>query len=290
MQSKVVITCAVTGNFTTREQNPALPVTPEEIADSALAAAEEGAAIVHLHVRDPETGKPSMELDYYRQVVERVRARNPTLILNVTAGPGCRFCLSDDDPKVAASGTTLTTPENRVRQIELLRPDIGTLDLNTMNSGKDIVVNTPSHVTKMARLMRAAGVKLEVELFDSGDIHLARDLMHAGELDHAHFSLILGVKYGFDPSPQTMVYARSLLPADCFWMGFGIGRSSFPMAIQSWLLGGHVRVGLEDTVHLKKGVLAPSNAAMVAHVRDTLKQLGTEPATVSEARALLGLA
>lgn len=290
MHSRVVITCAITGNFTTRDQNPALPITPEEIAESALAAAEEGAAIVHIHVRDPETGKPSTNLDYYRDAVERIRARNRNLILNITTGPGCRFCLSEDDPKVAAPGTTLTLPENRVRQIEMLKPEIATLDLNTMNSGNDIVVNTPKHVTQMARMIRAAGAKPEIELFDSGDIHLARDLIRKGELEGpGMYSLVLGVKYGFDASPETMFFGRSMLPPGAFWTGFGIGRAHFPMAMQSWLLGGHIRVGMEDTVHLKKGELTPSNAALVAYIRDILKQFGTEPATSDEARALLGL-
>lgn len=291
MLPKIVITCAITGNFTTREQNPALPITPEEIAEAALGAAEEGAAIVHIHVRDPETGKPSMKLEYYQDAVERIRKRNRKLILNVTTGPGCRFCLSEDDPKVAAPGTTLTLPQNRVRQIEVLRPDIATLDLNTMNSGKDIVVNTPRHVTQMARMIRAAGAKPEIELFDSGDAHLARDLIRSGELEGpGMFSLVLGVKYGFDPSPETMMYARNLLPPGAFWTGFGIGRTHFPMAVQSWLLGGHIRVGMEDTVHIKKGELTPSNAALVVYIRDILKQLGAEPATTDEARAILGLA
>ncbi|MBU6445686.1 MAG: 3-keto-5-aminohexanoate cleavage protein [Alphaproteobacteria bacterium] len=290
MQSRVVITCAITGNFTTRDQNPALPITPEEIAESALAAAEEGAAIAHIHVRDPNTGKPSMELEYYRDAVERIRARNKNLILNITTGPGCRFCVSDEDPRVAAPGTTLTLPENRVRQIEVLKPEIATLDLNTMNSGKDIVVNTPKHVTQMARMIRAAGAKPEIELFDSGDVHLARDLIRSGELEGpGMYSLVLGVKYGFDASPETMFFGRSMLPPGAFWTGFGIGRAHFAMAMQSWLLGGHIRVGMEDTVHLKKGELTPSNAAMVSHIRGILKEFGTEPATSNEARALLGL-
>ncbi|MDE3115565.1 MAG: 3-keto-5-aminohexanoate cleavage protein [Pseudomonadota bacterium] len=290
MHSRVVITCAITGNFTTREQNPALPITPEEIAEAALAAAEEGAAIAHIHVRDPKTGKPSMELEYYRDAVERIRARNKNLILNITTGPGCRVCLSDEDLRVAAPGTTLTLPENRVRQIEVLKPEIATLDLNTMNSGKDIVVNTPKHVTQMARMIRAAGAKPEIELFDSGDVHLARDLIRSGELEGpGMYSLVLGVKYGFDASPETMFFGRSMLPPGAFWTGFGIGRTHFAMAMQSWLLGGHIRVGMEDTVHLKKGELTPSNAALVCHIRDILKQFGTEPATSAEARALLGL-
>ena len=291
MHSKVVITCALTGNFTTREQNPAVPITPEEISDSALAAAEEGAAVAHIHVRDPQTGKPSMELEYYRQVVERIRDKNPSLILNITTGPGCRFVMSDDDPRKAAPGTTLTLPEIRARQIRTLRPDIGTVDLNTMNSGKDAVINTPGHVAQIARIIREAGAKPEIELFDSGDIHMARDLMRNGVFEGpGMFSLVLGVKYGFDPSPETMLYARNLLPPGAFWTGFGIGKAHFPMAIQSWLLGGHIRVGLEDTVHLKKGMLAPSNAALVTHIRDILKQFGVDPATTAEARELIGLA
>ena len=289
--SKVVITCALTGNFTTREQNPALPITPEEIADSALAAAEAGAAVVHIHVRNPETGKPSMELDYYRDAVERIRAKNRQLILNVTTGPGCRFCLSEDDPRVAAAGTTLVQPEVRARQIAALKPDIASLDLNTMNSGpKDIVINTRAHVTRIAKIIHDAGAKPEIELFHSGDIQLALDLIQDGVLQGpGQYSLVLGVKYGFDASPETMMYARNMLPRGAFWTGFGIGKAHFPMAMQSWLLGGHIRVGLEDTVHLKKGVLAPSNAALVTHVRNLLGELNAEPATSTEARGMLGL-
>ncbi|MBU6445273.1 MAG: 3-keto-5-aminohexanoate cleavage protein, partial [Alphaproteobacteria bacterium] len=152
------------------------------------------------------------------------------------------------------------------------------------------VVNTPKHVTQMARMIRAAGAKPEIELFDSGDVHLARDLIRSGELEGpGMYSLVLGVKYGFDASPETMFFGRSMLPPGAFWTGFGIGRAHFAMAMQSWLLGGHIRVGMEDTVHLKKGELTPSNAAMVSHIRGILKEFGTEPATSDEARALLGL-
>ncbi|KRB48992.1 MAG: 3-keto-5-aminohexanoate cleavage protein [Pseudomonadota bacterium] len=290
MHSKVIITCAVTGNITTRDQHPDLPVTPEEIAEASLLAAEEGASVVHIHVRDPVTGDPSMELDYYRQTVDLIRAKNPALILNLTTGPGGRFAPSDEDPSVAGPGTTLVRPELRVEHISVLKPEICTLDLNTMNSGGQVVINTPRNVTVMARAIRAAGVKPELELFDSGDLHLARHLIDAGELDGPGlFSFVLGVNYGFNATPETMMYARNLLPPGAVWTGFGVGRSEFAMVAQSWLLGGHVRVGLEDNIYMSKGVLAPSNAALVQRARQILAGVGAEPANPSEARRLLGL-
>src|ERR1700694_2765381 len=177
---KVIITCAITGNLTRPDQSQYLPITPQQIADSALEAAEAGASIAHIHVRDPETGRPSMGIDLYRDVMGRIRARNPKLIINLTTGPGGRFVPSEKDPKVAGPGTTLMAPEKRVEHVELLRPEICTLDLNTMNSGGQVVINTPPHVRKMAVRMRAVGVMPELELFDSGDCHLARDLIAEG--------------------------------------------------------------------------------------------------------------
>src|ERR1700739_645386 len=156
-RDKVIITCAVTGNLTTPEQTPYLPITPQQIADACLGAADAGAAIVHIHVRDPLTRRPSMLLDHYADVVERIRARNPELILNITTGPGGRFWPSNDDPKVAAEGTTLMVPEKRVEHIAVLRPDICTLDLNTMNSGREVVINTPENVRRRTRVMAGPG-------------------------------------------------------------------------------------------------------------------------------------
>jgi uncharacterized protein (DUF849 family) len=288
--AKVVITCAITGNLTRPEQSPHLPITPQQIADSALEAAEAGAAVVHIHVRDPETGRPSMALDLYRDVVERIRARNPALIINLTTGPGGRFVPSEDDPKVAGPGTTLTLPERRVEHVEALRPDICTLDLNTMNSGGEVVINTPRNVRRMADRIRAARVMPELELFDSGDCHLARDLIADGTLQGPGlFSLVLGVKYGFNATPETMLYGRDLLPPGAVWSGFGIGRSEFPMVAQAWLLGGHVRVGMEDNLYLAKGVLAESNAILVARAAEILRSLGAVPASPAEARHAFGL-
>jgi uncharacterized protein (DUF849 family) len=274
---KVVITCALTGNLTKPEQSPYLPITPRQIADSAIAASRAGAAVVHIHVRDPNTGRPSMELDLYRETVDRIRDGAPGVIINLTTGPGGRFVPSEADPKVAGPGTTLM-------------PDIATLDLNTMNSGGEVVINTPRNIRRMAERIRAAGALPEIELFDSGDCHLARDLIADGTLvGPGLFSLVLGVKYGFDARPETMMYARNLLPEAAVWTGFGVGRAEFPMVAQAWLLGGHVRVGMEDNLYLAKGVLAESNAALVTRTVEILRGLGAEPATPADARTAFGL-
>lgn len=287
---RVIITCAVTGNLTTLAQTPHLPVTPEQIADACLGAAEAGAAIAHIHVREPGTGKPSMEIGHYEDVVDRIRRHNPDLILNITTGPGGRYVPSDDEPAVAAPGTTLMNPEKRVAHIARLRPEICTLDLNTMNSGGQVVINTPANVRRMARVIREAGAKPEIELFDSGDIALMHDLVTDGSIGPAPLcSFVMGVRYGFQPSPETVLYARGLLPPGSPFTAIGIGRAAFPMAMQSYLAGGHLRVGLEDSVYLSKGVLAPSNAAMVEKVRRMVEEFGVQIATPAQARTMLGL-
>lgn len=290
IRDKVVITCAVTGNLTRPDQTPHLPITPEEIAEACLGAAEAGAAIAHIHVREPGSGAPSMKLEYYQDVVARIRARNRTLILNITTGPGGRFVPSKDDPKIADAGTTLMNPEDRVAHITALKPDICTLDLNTMNSGGQVVINTPGNVRRMAKVIRAAGVKPEIELFDSGDIALLHDLLADGTLSGpALTSFVMGVKYGFQPSPETVLYARGLLPPDAHFTAIGIGRSTFQMVAQSVLAGGHARTGLEDGVYLERGVLAPSNASMVEKARRIVEDLGAQIATPAEARGLFEL-
>ena len=287
---KTIITCAITGAIHMPCMSPYLPVTPAQIADECLAAAEAGAGQVHIHVRDPETGKPSMQVELYRDVVERIRRRNRELIINLTTGPGGRFIPSEDDPKVAAPGSTLLPPEKRVEHIALIKPDVCSLDLNTMNSGPDVVMNTPKNVRRMARVIREAGVKPELEIFDSGDIHLALDLIADGTLEGpAMWTFVLGVKYGFAPTPETLLYARNMLPHGAFWSAFGIGRMEFPIVAQAWLMGGHVRVGMEDNIYLERGVLAESNAQLVAKARDIIVSLGGEVASAREARATLGL-
>ncbi len=290
MQQNVIITCAVTGNLTTRENHPGLPVTPEEIANSCLEAADAGAAIAHIHVRDPVTAKPSMELKYYREVVERIRAKNTALILNVTTGPGGRYHPSDENPAVAGPRTTLMRPEKRVEHIVALKPDIATLDLNTMTFGSEVVINTPANVKIMADIINEAGSKPELEVFDTGHIQLAQDLLKAGVLKSpAMFTIVTGVKYGFPSTTDVMATAARMLPADAVWTGFGVGRMSFPMAVQAYLLGGHVRVGLEDNSYIAKGVLAKGNGELVERARDLIEKLGGRIAEPSQAREILGL-
>jgi uncharacterized protein (DUF849 family) len=290
MTNSTFITCAVTGNHTTRAQHKDLPVTPAEIADAALAAAEAGAAIAHIHVRDPETAVPSMKLEYYVDVVERIRRANPSLIINLTTGPGGRYQPSSHDPLVPGPKTTLTTAEKRVAHIVGIRPDIATLDLNTMVFGGEVVINAPDSVRKMAAAMKGVGVRPELELFDSGDIQFATDLIAEGTLaPNPLCSIVMGVKYGFKPLPETLMYARGLLPKGSIWTGFGTGRSAFPMVAQSFLLGGNVRVGLEDAVYISAGTLAPSNAAMVSKARRMIEDLGGVIASANEVRGLLAL-
>ncbi len=289
MPDPVILTCAVTGNITTREQTPHLPCTPDEIVAECLAAVRAGAAIVHIHVRHPD-GRPSMEIGHYREVVGRLRASGQDMVINLTTGPGGRFIPSEDDPSRAAPGTNLLPPERRVEHVELLRPEICSLDFNTMYSGSSVVINTPRNLRIMAERIRAAGVVPEIEVFDSGDIQLANALLAEGVLDGpALFQIVLGVRYGAIATPETLLYLRSLLPAAARWAAFGIGRWEFPMLAQAQLLGGHVRVGLEDNIWLEKGVLAQGNAPLVDKAVRIVTELGGRMATAEEARRMLGL-
>ncbi|MGA7329790.1 MAG: 3-keto-5-aminohexanoate cleavage protein [Rhodomicrobium sp.] len=289
MAQKTILSVAVTGNQTTLQQHPSLPCTPLQIASACIESAKAGAAITHIHVRY-EDGRPSMELAHYREVVERIRDSGVDVIINLTTGPGQRFIPGKEDPKVAAPGTTLMYPLRRVEHIVALRPEICSLDLNTMWSGTSAVINSPESITIMAQAMKEAGTKPELEVFDSGDIQLAKALIAQKVLETpALFQIVTGIRYGFESTPQTLMYARSLLPEDTQWAGFGIGRMAFPMVAQAFLLGGHIRVGLEDAVNIRKGVLAPSNAAMAEKAARIVDDLGGELATPKEARQILGL-
>ena len=286
MDRPTILTCAVTGNLTRPEQTPHLPITPTQIADECLAAAEAGAAAVHIHVRDPQTGAPSMALALYAQVVETIRRHNPELVINLTTGPGGRFVPSDADPRVAGPGSTLTAPERRVEHIAALKPDICSLDLNTMNSGDQVVMNTPKNVARMAAIVREAGATPELECFDSGDLVLAQKLMADGVLDvPGLFTFVLGVRYALPYSPEAIAFARTLLPAGAEWSAFAVGRHAFPAVAQAFLMGGNVRIGLEDTIYLDKGRLAKGNAELVQKARRIVEDLGGRLATPAEARS-----
>ncbi len=285
-----ILTCAVTGNHTTREHHPRLPFTPQEIADACIGSYHAGASIAHIHVRDPQTGAPSMALEHYAEVVRLIRASGIDMLINLTTGPGGRYFPSAEDPGKPDPRTRLLKAEARVEHVVKLKPDICSLDLNTMWFGPSAVINTPSVVRQMAGMMNEAGVKPEIEAFDTGDIALAHDLIADGTLKTPTlFQVVMGIKYGLAASPETLLYVRSLLPKDCEWAGFGIGRHEFPMVAQAVLLGGHCRVGMEDNVFIRKGELAEDNAALVAKAANIIELLGGKVATAAEARQLLGL-
>jgi len=290
MQRKVMISCAVTGSADTPAKNPAVPVTPQQIAASALDAAKAGAAIVHIHVRDPQTTRPSMDIAHYREVVERIRGSGSDVLINLTTGPGARFVPGAEDPLKPAPGTTLRPPQERVRHVVELKPDICSLDMGSMNMGSTVFINTPASLEAMAVAIRDAGVMPELEVFEAGHLLLAKRMIETGHIrTPTLFQICLGIAWSQPATPEAMSYMRSLLPADCTWFAFGISLYQFPMVAQAVLLGGHPRVGLEDNLYLEKGKLAPSNAALVEKAAKIVEVLGDQVATPADARQILGL-
>lgn len=286
----VIITCALTGGAPLSGKNKAVPVTPREIADSAIEAARAGAAIVHVHVRNPETGQPSMRADLYRTTVQRIRNSGVDVIINLTTGPGARFVPGDDDPRIGGAGTTLKPWPERVAHVEELKPEVCSLDVGSMNFGEHVFVNTPAYLRKMAEAIRNTGTKPELEVFDLGHIRLARSLVEDGLVAPPPlFQICLGIPWGAPATPESMLAMRNNLPTGALWAGFGIGAAQFPMVAQAVLLGGHVRVGLEDNLYLRRGALAPSNATLVERAAAIIDLLGEKPASVHEARSILTL-
>ena len=290
MQRKVIISCAVTGSADSPGKNPAVPVTPEQIAASCVDAAKAGAAVVHIHVRNPKTTKPSMDGALYREVVERIRASGTDVLINLTTGPGARFEHDPDDHTKAGPASTMRGPEDRVRHIQELRPDICSLDMGSLNMGDRVFINTPKHLQAMARAIKDVGVTPELEVFETGHLLLAKRFLDDGYVKPpGMFQICLGISWGQPATPEAMTYMRNLLPPDAPWFAFGISLWQFPMVAQAVLLGGHPRVGLEDNIYLGKGQLAPSNAALVEKAGKIIEVLGDHVATPAEAREVLGL-
>lgn len=284
-----ILTCAVTGGAPI-QNNPAVPITPKDIAQQAIDAAKAGAAVAHIHVRDPKTGRSSMELDLYREVVERIRDSGSDVVINLTTGTGAQFQPGKEDPKIGGPGSEYEMPEVRARHIKALKPDMCSLDFCTMWFRTRAFINSPEHIAAIAKIAKEAGTLTEFECFDSGDINLAKQMMAEGTVTSpAFFQLVMGVNYGFAATPQTMMYVRDLLPPGSLWAAFGIGPHAYPMLAQALLLGGHVRVGLEDNYYLEKGVRAPHNAALVEKAVSMMTALGHTPATPAEARNILGI-
>ena len=291
MNRNVIITCPITGAGDSWSKHLELPVTPEQIADAVISAARAGAAVAHIHVRDPETGQGSRDVDLFADVVERVRASDTDVIINLTAGMGGAWFPDDgDDPSMPGPGTDMIGPEDRLAHVNKLRPDICSLDCGTMNFGdNEIYVSTPAYLRTMATLLQGWGVKPELEVFDLGHIRLAGQLINEGLIDAPPlFQICLGIPWGAEANTDSMLAMRNALPPGSNWAGFGVGRMEMPMVAQAVLLGGNVRVGLEDNLYLEKGVLA-SNADLVTRAREIIECLGATVASPDEARETLGL-
>ncbi len=289
MNRNVIITCAVTGSGDTVGKHPAIPVTPEQIANSAIEAAAAGAAVAHIHVRDPSTGSFSRELELYREVVERIRESDSDVIINLTAGMGGDLVLDEQTPSVAVEGTDMANASERLAHIEALLPEICTLDCGSLNFGNSLYVSTPAMLRQMAARVKEIGVKPELEIFDSGNLVFALQMMKEGLLDDKPlFQLCLGIPWGAPADTATMKLMSDMVPANANWAGFGISRMQMPMVAQAMLLGGNVRVGLEDNLFLDKGVFA-SNGQLVERAVGIVEGLGAEVATAAQAREILGL-
>lgn len=288
--ANVILTCAVTGGDDVASRYPQLPVTPEQIANAAIEAARAGAAIAHIHVRDPQTGKPSMELDLYREVVDRIRGSDTDLMINLTTGPGGRFVPKLDERNGFEVGSNVRPPVERVRHVVELKPEVCSLDMGSLNFGRGALINTPNQIEIIAAAIREAGVKPELEIFEPGHLALAMKMINDQVVPKdAFFQFAMGIPWGAPATAQMLSYFLGAMPHASQWSAFGIGRNEFAMVAQSYLLGGHVRVGLEDNFYLEKGVEAKSNADLVEKAVRILRLLGAEPATPAEARILLGL-
>jgi uncharacterized protein (DUF849 family) len=290
MSRPVIITCALTGGAELSGKNTAVPVTPREIADSAIEAAGAGAAIAHIHVRNPETGRASMRLELYREVVDRIRQSGVDMLINLTTGAGASFIPGAEEPRIPDARSSLTDPDTRVAHVLALKPDVCSLDVGSMNFGEVVFVNTPAHLRRMAREILDNGTKPELEVFELGHIRLARHLIDSGLIASPPlFQICLGIPWGAPATSETMFAMRDHLPDSAIWAAFGIGAAQFPMVAQAVLLGGHVRVGFEDNLYLARGVPALSNAALVEKAVRIVQELGEHPATPNEARNLLRL-
>lgn len=291
MSRPVIVACAVTGSADSTGINPAVPVTPEEIANEAIAANKAGAAIAHIHVRNPETGKASVEFKYYEEVVKRIRDSGSPVLINLTTGPGGRFVPDPKDPMKAGKTSAMMAATERVAHIVELKPDICSLDVATMNFGEWSMVNSPAILREMAVMIQDAGVKPELEVFDTGHVRLAAQMCANGEIDDPRplFQLCLGISWGAPASTAAMTLMRDLLPDNAVWASFGISRHEMPMVGSATLLGGHCRVGLEDNLYISRGKLATGNAQLVDHAAGIVRSLGAEVATVEEACEILNL-
>ena len=290
MSNKIIITCALTGSADSYRINPAVPITPEQIATAALEAERAGASIVHIHVRDPETGKASGRLDLFEDVVGRIRAAKSELILELSCGRGGTYMFDAATPGRAGDGSTILTARDRVVHVEALRPELCSLDVGSLNFEKLVYMNAPSELRDMAQRIRAAGTKPDLEVFDLGHIEFGKQLIREGLVETpALFQIVLGVRWGAPASYQAISAMKDAL-AGHHWSVSDMGSGNPHRTItEGILLGGSVRVGLEDSVYIEPGVLAKSNAQQVEQAVKLISYLGFGVTSPSEAREVLGL-
>jgi 3-keto-5-aminohexanoate cleavage enzyme len=271
---KTIITAAITGSRPTKEMNPAVPYTPEEIARSAVECYRAGAAIAHIHVRDPQTGNPDFRLELFQEVMNRIRQECDMLINLTTSG-------------LHIQGADVI--ETRLEPVSL-QPELCSLDVGSINFQDKTFVNPPEWGVTASERMREHGVKPEIEVFDVGHLYQARDLIDKGLIDDPpYIQLCMGVRWGIEATPENLLFMQSKLPSNAKWSVLGIGQAQLPMIALGIILGGNIRVGFEDNLYLRKGVLAESNAQFVSMAADLVRQLQREVASPSEAREMLGL-
>ncbi len=267
---KLIITAALTGAEVTRQQQPALPLSPQEIALAAQECVEAGASIVHLHARNPD-GTPTQDREVYRKIISAIRSRCDVII------------------QVSTGGAVGMTPSERLAPVTLA-PEMATLSMGTVNFGDDVFMNHPADMQAFLRAMHEHGVKPELEVFDTGMLTAAHRWLKNGLLQApVHFDFVLGIPGAMAGTPEALMYLRSQLPAGSSWTVAGIGAAQLPLGAMAIVLGGHVRVGFEDNVYYRRGELASSNAQLVARMARIGQELGRAPATPDEARAMLGL-
>jgi uncharacterized protein (DUF849 family) len=292
MNRDVIVTCAITGSGDTADKHPELPITPEQIATSALGAADAGAAIVHLHVRNIETGKGTRDVSLYEEAVRLVRAENSDVIINLTAGMGGDLTVGYPDPwDFDKENTDLVGGLERLAHVEAIKPDICSLDCGTLNfgEGNTTYISTPDMLRDMAKRVRDIGVKPELEVFDTGNLWFANQLCEEGLVDSpAWVQLCTGIPYGMPNDVGLLTALTKLVPDGGQWTSFGLGAMQIPWVAQSVLLGGHVRVGLEDNLYLERGVFA-SNASLVDRAAELIRLMGARIQGPDQARETLGL-
>ena len=292
MNKDVIISCAVTGSGDTVGKHPAIPVTPEEIANAAIEAASAGAAIAHMHVRNPETGKATRDDELYKEVVSRIRENGTDVIINLTSGMGGDIEIGpEDDLLKFGPNTDFINAMERLSHVEKILPDICSLDCGTLNfgDGNMIYVSTPEQLRIGAKRIQELGVKPELEIFDTGHMWFANQMYNEGLLDApALYQICLGIPYGAPANTSSMENMVKMVPEGSNWAAFGIGAMQMPMAAQAVLLGGNVRVGLEDNLYLEKGVFA-SNGSLVEKVGSLINHMGANIMSAKDARKKLGL-